>query len=91
VLTLELVNTSNVPLKLHPGLRVAQLQLWTADAASGVGYSAGGKYLAPLGPQGDRLAWEEPEKARLLIIGEKLHGRRERARPGPASGLDGSP
>jgi dCTP deaminase len=75
VLTLELVNTGNVPLRLRPGLRVAQLQLWSAEAGSGSTYGADGKYQASLGPQGNRLAWEQPEKSRLQAISDRLHGR----------------
>jgi len=75
VLTLELVNNGNVPLLLRPGLRVAQLQLWTAGVSTGSTYDSGGKYQAPLGPQSNRLAWEQPEKDRLQAIGDRLHAR----------------
>lgn len=75
-LTLELVNTGSVPIRLYPGLRVAQLQVWSASTPTAVGYTAGeSKYLAPLGPQSNRLAWERDELTRLRSIGGRLLGR----------------
>jgi dCTP deaminase len=76
VLTLELVNTGDVPIKLRPGLRVAQLQLWTSNAPTSRPYDSGGKYSAPLGPESNRLAWEQPERERLRAISDKMHARR---------------
>jgi len=75
VLTLELVNTGDVPLRLAPGLRVAQLQLWLADSPTSEPYGAAGKYHAPLGPQSDRLAWEWDELSKLRSIASRLHGQ----------------
>jgi dCTP deaminase len=76
-LTLELVNTGNVPIRLRPGLRVAQLQLWAADSPTAISYSTGDeKYHAPVGPESNKLAWESDELARLKRIGEHLLGRK---------------
>lgn len=75
-LTLELVNTGSVPIKLRPGLRVAQLQVWSASSRTLRGYSTGEeKYRAPLGPESNKLAWESGELERLRSIGRKLLGR----------------
>lgn len=76
VLTLELVNTSDIPLRLAPGLRVAQLQLWRSERATSDPYiSAGAKYVAPLGPESNRLAWESKELDKLRSIASRLHGQ----------------
>lgn len=74
-LTLELVNSGNVPIKLYPGLRIAQLQLWMASAATKYPYLAGqAKYRAPLGPESTRLAWENDELERISRVGNRLLG-----------------
>ena len=75
VLTLELVNTGDIPLRLAPGLRVAQLQLWLADSPTSKPYSADAEYHAPLGPESDRLAWESDELQKLRSIASRLHGQ----------------
>lgn len=74
-LTLELVNTGTVPIVLRPGLRVAQLQLWQSDQATATPYASNGKYSAPLGPESNRLAWEESERAALQSISNRIHAR----------------
>jgi dCTP deaminase len=75
-LTLELVNTGNVPIRLHPGLRVAQLQVWSAGTPTMQTYATGSeKYRAPLGPESNKLAWESDELDRLRRIGDALLGR----------------
>lgn len=79
VLTLELVNTGSVPIVLRPGLRVAQLQLWMASRDTSAPYSADGKYDAPLGPESNRLAWEDSERAVLKAITDRMHARRPAA------------
>ncbi|HWK20563.1 MAG TPA: dCTP deaminase [Microbacteriaceae bacterium] len=75
VLTLELVNAGAVPITLRPGLRVAQLQLWSSTEATTRGYGGSGKYNAPLGPQSNRLAWEEDERAVLQSISDAMLAR----------------
>jgi dCTP deaminase len=78
-LTLELVNAGSLPIRLRPGLRVAQLQVWSAKTATGSPYATGfEKYRAPLGPESNRLAWESSELDRIRRIGAKLLGNRER-------------
>jgi dCTP deaminase len=77
-LTLELVNTGSVPIRLRPGLRVAQLQVWAADSETAAPYSTGSeKYRAPLGPESNKLAWEADELTRLQAIGRRLLGREQ--------------
>lgn len=74
-LTLELVNAGSVPIRLRPGLRVAQLQVWSADAPTKSPYASGfEKYRAPLGPESHRLAWETEELDRIRSVGKKLLG-----------------
>lgn len=75
-LTLELVNAGAIPIVLRPGLRVAQLQLWSATTGTAVPYSANGKYNAPLGPESNRLVWEDDEKAVLQEISNAMHARK---------------
>lgn len=75
-LTLELVNAGTVPIVLRPGLRIAQLQLWMSDSPADHPYGvSGNKYRAPLGPESNRLAWEEDERQRVLAVGDRLHAR----------------
>lgn len=74
-LTLELVNTGGVPIQLRPGLRVAQLQVWSGESVDETYSSGGGKYQAPLGPESNKLAWESRELERLQVIGKHLLGR----------------
>ena len=75
-LTLELVNTGSVPIRLYPGLRVAQLQLWSSADKTELPYGRDeAKYLTPLGPEGNRLAWESDELERIRAVGAELAGR----------------
>ncbi|WP_420368555.1 dCTP deaminase [Curtobacterium sp. L1-20] len=78
MLTLELVNTSNAPIVLRPGLRVAQLQLWRAESMVTDPYRSSDKYISPLGPEAARLARERNERDKLLRMGERLEGKRRR-------------
>lgn len=73
MLTLELVNSGAVPIVLHPGLRVAQLQLWASSATTARPYNVSGKYDAPLGPQSNRLVSEKNEREVLRQITNNLH------------------
>lgn len=73
-LTLEIQNLGSVPIRLFPGLRVAQLMLWKTDAETQAPYSASAKYTAPLGPESSRIGWEKDEVRRLTAIGEHLRG-----------------
>lgn len=74
-LTLELVNAGSVPIVLRPGLRVAQLQLWSGRPTA-FPYSEG-KYDAPLGPESNRLALEDDERRVLELIGDEMTARRQ--------------
>lgn len=75
-LTLELVNAGTVPIVLRPGLRIAQLQLWRSQRPAARPYAAGeNKYRAPLGPESNRLAWEDDERQRLIAISDRMHAR----------------
>lgn len=73
-LTLELQNLGSVPVRLFPGLRVAQLTVWQAEGPTASPYSASPKYDAPLGPESSRIGWEADEVARLHEIGKSLQG-----------------
>jgi dCTP deaminase len=74
-LILELVNAGSLPIRLRPGLRVAQLQVWSSKTATDSPYATGfEKYRAPLGPESSRLAWESNELNRIRRIGAKLLG-----------------
>lgn len=74
-LTLELQNLGSVPMRLYPGLRIAQLTLWRAGSSVQLPYGYGSeKYQVPLGPQNSRLGWESDEVARLKQIRRRLGG-----------------
>lgn len=73
-LTLEIQNLGSVPVKLYPGLRVAQLMLWRTDGSTQHPYSSNAKYDAPLGPESSRIGWERTEVERLRAIGRGLRG-----------------
>lgn len=72
VLTLELVNMGNVPMKLRPGLRIAQLMVWELDEATDRPYEPSSKYGSPIGPEPSRLHWERGERDRLIRLGQLL-------------------
>lgn len=72
VLTLELVNMGNVPMKLRPGLRVAQLMVWELGEATERPYEPASKYGSPIGPEPSRLGWESGERDRLIRLGKLL-------------------
>jgi dCTP deaminase len=72
-LTLELVNEGDSPIRLFPGLRIAQLALHSLDQATDHGYVvAAGKYKSPTGPQASKLAGEQNEIKRMKQLGEVL-------------------
>lgn len=73
-LTLEIQNLGSVPIRLFPGLRVAQLMLWRAESATSSPYEGDAKYRAPLGPESSRIGWESTEVDRLKAIGQGLQG-----------------
>jgi dCTP deaminase len=73
-LTLEIQNLGSVPIRLFPGLRIAQLMLWRTVAATTSPYPQGAKYATPLGPESSRIGWEKAEVERLRSIGRSLRG-----------------
>lgn len=74
-LTLELQNLGSVPIRLFPGLRIAQLMVWQTEQPGATAYGAGTeKYSAPLGPESSRIGWETDEVLRLRKIGRNLQG-----------------
>ncbi len=73
-LTLELVNSGTVPLKLITGSRICQLVLWKLDKETSQPYPAGAKYDTPLGPQQSKLSREAEEQARIISVGDRLRG-----------------
>jgi dCTP deaminase len=76
VLTLELENLGTVPIKLYPGLRIAQLSVWRlGEPTSKPYFKKDAKYTAPIGPQSSRLGWEASEVARLRRVGARLAGQ----------------
>jgi dCTP deaminase len=74
VLTLELVNMGNVPMKLRPGLRIGQLMVWWMSDATAKPYEPAAKYGSPIGPEPSRLGWEADERDRLIRLGQRLGG-----------------
>ena len=74
VLTLELVNSGTVPLKLVTGSRICQFVLWELDQETSQPYPDSAKYDAPLGPQPSRLNREAEEQVRIVAVGRKLRG-----------------
>lgn len=73
-LTLELVNMGESPVGLYPGLRIAQLAVHLLPSKTEHPYMfGGGKYVAPIGPEATKLAWEEDELRTLKRIGTTLN------------------
>lgn len=80
MVTLELANQGSVPIRLYPGLRVAQLVMWSTGAEeSGPPALSQPRHERPLGPQATRLPLENVELDRILRVAEHL-GARTRAR-----------
>jgi dCTP deaminase len=75
-LTLELVNEGDSPIRLYPGVRIAQLAIHQLPGATRRPYArAGAKYLAPTGPEVSRLAKERKEVARVKRMARRLAAR----------------
>jgi deoxycytidine triphosphate deaminase len=75
-LTLELVNEGETPIRLYPGLRIAQLAIHALDQVTKHPYEGPGvKYLAPIGPEESRVGWERDEMEHVKQVGMSL--RRE--------------
>jgi dCTP deaminase len=71
-LTLELVNEGDAPIRLYPGLRIAQLAVHSLTAPTEPYTRKGAKYLAPTGPQASRAAWDKSEVRTLKRLGRRF-------------------
>lgn len=71
-LTLELVNTSSSPLKLYPGMRVAQLSVHRAEGGAAPTGLAASQYAGATRAQAPRQAWTENEMHRIRALGHRL-------------------
>lgn len=65
VLTLELSNVGTVPIKLYPGIRIAQIVFHTADPPAKNPYRNTRKYLYPIGPEFSKIE-EDKDAARFI-------------------------
>lgn len=74
VLTLELANIGDVPLKVYPGLCISQLVVWNLAERTKNAYKPTAKYVAPIGPEESRLDLESGDRDRLERIGKALGG-----------------
>jgi dCTP deaminase len=74
-LTLELVNEGEAPIRLSPGMRIAQLILDELDEPAPVEGRRRDKYRAPVGPQPSQLASESDEFKHLKRLGKNLRSR----------------
>jgi dCTP deaminase len=75
-LTLELVNEGDSPIRLYPGVRIAQLAVHELPSSTKRPYARpGAKYLAPTGPEPSRLAKERTEIRRVKRLAGKLARR----------------
>ena len=74
-LTLELVNEGDSPIRLYPGMRIAQLALDQLDAPTQHAYGKKDKYFAPIGPEASRLANERSEIAQVEMLADRLRSR----------------
>lgn len=73
-LTYELANAGDSPIRLYPGLRVAQLAIHPVEGEPSVEdvpqYES--KYRSAVGPEASRLAWDDDELAKVLSVGDDL-------------------
>lgn len=74
-LTLELVNEGEAPIRLSPGMRIAQLTLEQLLQPAPPEKERPDKYRAPVGPQASQLASEAKEFDRLTKLGKRLRSR----------------
>lgn len=71
-LTLELQNLGTVPIRLYPGLRVAQLMLWTTLRP--LQPSAPRSTPPPLGPVSRKPGWDQAELEKVNRVRRGLTG-----------------
>lgn len=69
-LTLELVNAGDSPIKLYPGLPVAQLAVHSLVEATA--FEKTKTYLAPTGPQAGRLDKDREALKKIVELGDAL-------------------
>lgn len=74
-LTLELVNDGDSPIRLSPGVRIAQLAIHRSEGAATPDRQQPEKYLAPVRPQASKLASERNDFDRLRAVGDHLRSR----------------
>lgn len=74
-LTLELVNDGDSPIRLSPGIRIAQLAIHRTDGSATPTDKRPDKYLAPVRPQASKLASERADFERLEAVGQHLRSR----------------
>jgi dCTP deaminase len=72
-LTLELVNEAGTPIRIQPGLRVAQLVVHQFDSVA-VPYQA--RFARAIGPQPAKLGWDRDEVDRIREVSGRLSGAR---------------
>lgn len=73
-LTLELVNEGDSPIRLYPGVRIAQLAVHELPSPTKPYTRAGAKYRAATGPEVSRLAREQREIRQMKKLAGRLHG-----------------
>jgi dCTP deaminase len=72
-LTLELVNAGDSPIKLYPGLKIAQLAVHSLPGMTTHVYAQPeATYRSPTGPQPARLAKDQAELERIRELGRNL-------------------
>jgi dCTP deaminase len=74
-LTLELVNDGDSPIRLSPGIRIAQLAIHRTEGSATSAPKYPEKYLAPVRPQASKLATERRDFDRLAAVGNALRSR----------------
>jgi len=62
VLTLELSNVGTIPIELYPGVRIAQIIFFIAEAADAACYGETRKYSCPVGPEFSQIEKDEDSK-----------------------------
>lgn len=78
-LTLELVNEGDTPIRLYPGLRVAQLVLHSMSDVTEFPYDS--KFRGAIGPEQAKMGWDAEEVAQVRKLGQRL-GTADAAVPG---------
>lgn len=69
-LTLELVNEGDTPIRLYPGLRVAQLVIHQMSKVTAFPYSS--KFRGAIGPEDAKMGWDSEEVDLVREVGDRL-------------------